>query len=89
MPNDAGSEGDEWHEIDRKSSQVGEDFERTFVLGITPHVARDAVHNEYLLHQAASNTMPLTFLPGQALYSDAQVIVTRQRELREARMHSQ
>src|SRR5437762_1208661 len=38
MPNDAGSEGDEWHEIDRKSSQVGEDFERTLVLGITPHV---------------------------------------------------
>ena len=37
------------HEINRRSSQAGAQIERIVVLGVTPHVARDAVHKEYQL----------------------------------------
>ena len=89
MPSATGLRGDEWLDIDHTSSQVGRDFERILVLCVTPHVARDAVHKEYLLPQERSEIMPLTFLPGQALYHDSEVVAKRRRELVEARIQCQ
>jgi hypothetical protein len=83
MPSAAGLVPDEWHEMDWRSGQAGDKKERTLVLGVRPHVARDALHKEYLVPHERSETGPLTFLQGLALYNDSEVIVTRRREIME------
>jgi hypothetical protein len=81
MPSATGLVRDEWHRMDRASTEAGEESDCTLVLSVTPHVARDAVHEEYPLAQERSERGPLTFLRGLALYSDSEIIVTRRREV--------
>ena len=88
MPNAAGLGRDEWDEMSQTSSQVGEEFEHTFVLGVRTHVARDAVHRAYLAPQESSDTRPVTFLRGMALYNDSEVILARRREIIEVQARS-
>lgn len=88
MPGDARLAQDGHHEIDRKSSDMREEIERTLVLAVTPHVARDAVHKDYL-PPGTSESGPMPFLQGFALYNDSEVIVTRYREIMELRAQSQ
>lgn len=84
MPSAAGVGRGEWDEMDRRSSEEGDNFERTLLLGITPHVVRNAFHEDFLLPQEKSENGPVTFLQGLALYTDTELIVTRHREIMEA-----
>lgn len=88
MPDDAGLAQDGQYDLDRTASHVREETERTLVLAVTPHVAREAVHKDYL-PQATSENGPMTFLQGFALYNDSEVILTRYREIMELRAQSQ
>jgi hypothetical protein len=88
MPNAVGLGRDEWDEMSQTSSQAGEEFEHTFVLGVRTHVARDAVHRAYLAPQESSDTRPVTFLRGMALYNDSEVILARRREMVEVQARS-
>jgi hypothetical protein len=89
MPNATGLGRDEWDEVNQTSSQGGGESEHTFVLGIRTHVARDAVHRAYLAPHESSEPRPITFLRGMALYNDSEVILTRRREMMEARARPQ
>lgn len=84
MPGDVSLARDGHYHRDRKSSDMREEIEHTLVLAVTPHVARDAVHKDYL-PPGASESGPMTFLQGFALYNDSEVIVTRYREIMELR----
>ena len=88
MPNVTGLGRDEWDEMNQTSGQVGEEFEHTFLLGVRTHVARDAVHRAYLAPHESSETRPITFLRGMALYNDSEVILARRREMMEAQAQS-
>jgi hypothetical protein len=88
MPNAAGLGRDEWDGMSQTSSQAGEEFEHTFVLGVRTHVARDAVHRAYLAPQESSDSRPITFLRGMALYNDSEVILARRREIMEVQARS-
>jgi hypothetical protein len=85
MPNATGSGQGEWDEMNQTSSQ---EFEHTFVLGVRMHVARDAVHRAYLAPHQSSETGPVTFLRGMALYDDSEVILVRRREMMEVQARS-
>lgn len=78
---------DTGHEMDLVSTLAGGKIERTLVLGVTPHISRDAVH-EACPQQDRSDNGPLVFLHGFALHNDSELIVTRYREIMELRAKS-
>jgi hypothetical protein len=88
MPNTTGLGRGEWDEMNQTSSQVGEEFEHTFVLGVRPRIARDAIHRAYLAPHESLETGPVTFLRGMALYDDSKIILARRREMMEVQARS-
>ena len=88
MPSDASLAREGQCDLDSKSTQAREETERTLVLAVTPHVARAAVHKDYL-PQGTSEKGPMTFLQGLALCNDSDVILTRYREIMEFRAQLQ